>query len=63
MPFLDFSDQLELMKAGVEINTIGTYSAGRGFRQVKKVAAQRPAAMRQRNGYLATSPEFDADIR
>jgi hypothetical protein len=31
VPFLDLSDQLELMEAGVEIGTVGAYPAGRGF--------------------------------
>ena len=45
VPFLDFPDQLELMEAGVEINTVGAVPAGRGFRQIEEAAAQRPAAL------------------
>jgi len=43
--FLDFSNQLELMKAGVEIDAVGTPPAGWGFRQVEEAAAQRPTAL------------------
>src|SRR5262249_40807027 len=45
VPFLDFSDQLELLEAGVEIKSIGAIPASRGFREVENSAAQRPAAL------------------
>src|SRR5262249_21074076 len=42
---LDLCHQLVLLEAGVEIESVGTYATGRGFRKIEDAPAQCPAAL------------------